>query len=49
MYFITLYGKDDLEVFTHTHDTKAEQMKEYYELLANGYKKSQIEKGKYMY
>lgn len=49
MYWMTLYGKDDLEIWTHRYSTKAEQMAEYYTMRANGYPASRLEKGKYSY
>lgn len=47
MYYITLYDYNGVEKWTRRYDTKADQMREYYQLRSVGYKASMIEKGRY--
>ena len=41
-FHVEVYGKDDILVDDFQFDTKKEQLAKYYELLASGYKKSDL-------
>ncbi len=41
-FHVEVYGSDDFLIDDFQFDTKKEQLEKYYELLGNGYKKSDL-------